>query len=109
MCAVDLLWDLPSNFEHDVSHFTVTVNNEEPNFMTQPLTSYNKCVCEPRNVTITLTDRCGRTGSSESVITLNTTQPLFECDINIPTTLSLITTATTTNSKSYIMSTRDLW
>ena len=94
-CAVDLLWELPENFaEEDVSHFTVAINDEEPNMMTQPSTSYTMCFCEPHNVTIAYIDRCGRTGSSTSVISLNTTQPLFECDL--PATESTTTTTTTT-------------
>ena len=101
MCAVDLLWDLPSNFEEDdVSHFTVTINDEEPNVMIQTSTSYTRCFCEPHNVTITLIDRCGRTGSSTSVITSNTTQPLFECARGISTTTTATTTITPiSNSK----------
>ena len=89
------MWDLPEDFEEDdISHFTVTVNNEEHDVRTETSTSYTMCDCEPHNVTITFTDRCGRTGSTTSVITLNTTQPLFECDL--PTTAN---TATTPNNE----------
>ena len=100
MCAVDLLWDLPSNFvEDDVLHFTVIVNDQNNGTETSRSYNYNytMCVCEPHNVTITYTDRCGRTGSSTSVITLNTAQPLFECPLTTTTTSTIATSTTATS------------
>lgn len=91
MCAVDLSWELPlTSSSDDVSHFMVTVNNDTMN-ETSTTSSYTMCVCEPHNVTISLVDRCGRISSSTSVITFNTTQPLFECEFETTSTSEPIT------------------